>query len=369
MKAVVTLVQVAESQDEIVLAAVRATRDHLREAEAQADKIGKRLEAAKGAAEMRRLELGKALVAARDLWPSSRAMLGGARGPGGVTWLEWLAIEGIAESTADRYMKATGWTPSLTTLTEPDSQVREPDPPDDDHGQYGAKDPILPRAADAELPPFRALTRADLVQAFARLPPEERKLALRDCKATANVAGGSGEVARGPWCTPKALALAVGSWDLDPFSNQRSHVAAAKRCMLEDGGDGFGDGSGPGSYRVRSRDAEYADATTRVWLQPPYEIVLDVVDHYKHTRFAALLRWAPDTRWFAALWPYVLAVAFPRGERLEFEPPEGVEASSNPYPHAIYYACQHDITDEIRATCIVWLVNHSSDPLPVDPAA
>lgn len=122
MKEVAGIVQ---GQHDQVLAAVRARHSELREAEVQIGKLSKRFEAAKGAAEMRRRELGLALVAARELWPSSRAMMGGARGPGGVTWLEWLEAEGIAESTADRYMKATGWTPSLTMVTEPDVQPRD----------------------------------------------------------------------------------------------------------------------------------------------------------------------------------------------------------------------------------------------------
>ena len=116
---------IVQGRHEQTLAAVRARHSELREAEVQVDKIGKRLDDAKGAAEKRRLELGKALVIARELWPSSRAMMGGARGPGGMTWLEWLEREGIAETTADRYMKATGWTPSLTTVAEPDVQPRE----------------------------------------------------------------------------------------------------------------------------------------------------------------------------------------------------------------------------------------------------
>lgn len=119
---------IVERQHESTLAAVRAAASSLREAESQADKLGKKFEAARGAAESRRVELGKALVAARALWPSSRAMMGGARGPGGATWLEWLENEGIAESTADRYMKSTGWTPSLTSVTDPDTQPRETGP-------------------------------------------------------------------------------------------------------------------------------------------------------------------------------------------------------------------------------------------------
>lgn len=116
---------IVEGQHEAVLAAVRSSFSALREAEVQIDKTRKRLDTISKAAEMRRLEVGKSLAAARDLWPSSRAMMGGARGPGGLTWIEWLASEGIAESTAERYLKSAGWTPSLTTRPEPDIQARE----------------------------------------------------------------------------------------------------------------------------------------------------------------------------------------------------------------------------------------------------
>lgn len=333
---------------------IAALADH-RGIETKITRLEGQLGDARGAARMRRIEIGRLLLRARGAWPT--------RGPNAKGWSEFCAKVKLADSTARMYMDECR---DPAAFADKRAKTPEDDQSDDDDqtGPRIVPDPDRPR----EAAPFRAMTADDIVQALARLPAEERKRVLREGKA--NVAGGSGEVTRGTWCTPKALAIAVGPWDLDPFSNPRSHVAAARRCMLEDGGDGFagGDGGGMyGMYRVRTRDTEYAESATRVWIQPPYELVLDAIDHYKHTRFGALLRWAPDTKWFAHLWPLVQAVAFPRGERLEFEPPEGIEASSNPYPHALYYADERDVTDEVRAMCIVWRVDHSSDPATVTP--
>lgn len=100
---------VVQGQHDEVLAAVRATYSALREAETQAVKISKKLEAANGAAEMRRLELGKALVAARQLWPDAKSAQGGARGPGGKTWAAYLENEGISLTSAWRYMELAGY--------------------------------------------------------------------------------------------------------------------------------------------------------------------------------------------------------------------------------------------------------------------
>lgn len=100
---------IVEDQHEQVLANVRAKFSALREAETQRDKLGRKLEAATGAADMRRLELGKALNAARALWPATKAAQGGARGPGGKTWTQYLEAEGMSETTAHRYRKLAGW--------------------------------------------------------------------------------------------------------------------------------------------------------------------------------------------------------------------------------------------------------------------
>lgn len=372
MKAVVTLVQVAEAGDiakhaaavDQALKVIADATRHLEGAESRA-------QTARDALARARLDLGRVLAAARPCWPT--------RGPNAKGWSAFLTVRGITLEAAQEAMKYAGYVESEFGGDVPDKLPSRREAGLDhrplageDDGQTGPKLVPPPRADDAPPPPFRALTADDIVQALARLPPEERKRVVRESKA--NALGGSGEKERGGWCTPKALAIAVGPWDVDPFSNPRSHVLAADRCMLENSGDGFGDGSGPGSYRVANRAAEYAGPETRVWLQPPYErgFVRDVVDHYKHARFCALLRWSPDVEWFQRLWPRVSVVAFPIGARIEFEPPPGVDpdtADGAPFPHALLYADERDVTDEVRALCIVWRVDHSGDPAatPIDP--
>lgn len=344
-----------------VLTALAGERD----AVTAADKHARLGAAARETAKVRRLDTGHELLGIRGTWPPS--------GPKAKGWSEYLKRVGLDDSTAVRYMDlarrslvhggAPGETPDRDSAHE---RVREPNPQDDDHGQYGPRLDPLPDPDRAIAAPFRQPTESEAIRLLAGFDADARKRIIGGSKA--NVAGGSGEPDRGTWCTPKALALAVGAWDVDPFSNPRSHIVAAARCMLEDGGDGFGDHEGVGRYRVGTAAVQEADATTRVWIQPPYErdFVSDVVDHYKHTRFCALLRWSPDVEWFARLWPHVAAVAFQIGERTEFEPPPGVASSGGaPFPHALFYADERDVTDEVRAMCLVWRVEHPTN----EPAA
>lgn len=283
-------------------------RADLLRAERSIERIRGQLDDAVGTAKMRRIEIGRILSKARPTWPQ--------RGPNAKGWTTFLERVKIDDSTAHRYMEEF-------------------------------RDPVA----------FSQKTRGKPGDSAAIDPGSE---AARDSdpETPANVHGGSGEVARGTYCTPLKYATAVGPWDLDPFSNPRSHIVSTHRCMLEDGGDGLLDPEEPGSWRSGS-PGEYgapihsvADANTRVWLQPPYELVDEAIAHYGHTRFCALLRFAPDTDWFAAMWPRVQVIATPFGERLPFEI-DGVEADGAPFPHAFYYADERDVTDEIRRLCIV----------------
>lgn len=79
----------------------RAAFSALREAENQSAKAEKRAEAARGAVAMRRRELGLALVEVRKQWPE--------RGPKARGWGEYLAREGIEQSTAWRMMDDVGY--------------------------------------------------------------------------------------------------------------------------------------------------------------------------------------------------------------------------------------------------------------------
>jgi hypothetical protein len=164
---------------------------------------------------------------------------------------------------------------------------------------------------------------------------------------------------RGAWVTPKKYALAVGPHRLDPFSNYRSHILADFTCELERGDDGFGVGAledKPGAFYTRTGGYGYAGEDWRVWIQPDYEYVLEAIRHYGHTRFTALLRLDPSTVWFDELYAISEVIYVPRGDRIEFDPPPGVKASANPFPHGFFYKHAQDATPALRALCFEWRV-------------
>ena len=199
---------------------------------------------------------------------------------------------------------------------------------------------------------MKNLSPKQMLAAIAKLTAENEK--LRAKRKQANVNGGSKEVDRGNWCTPKAWAERVGPWDVDPFSNPRSHIVADATCQLERGDNGLPPDILEGGYLVAGVGQFHANKNTRVWLQPPYEIVLEVLAHYGHTRFGALLRFDPSTEWFCRLYSLSALVCVPRRQRIEFEPPPGVKASKNPYPHALYYAREEDATPAVLRACFAW---------------
>jgi len=169
----------------------------------------------------------------------------------------------------------------------------------------------------------------------------------------ANLNGGSSDPIRGTYCTPKWIADIVGPWDLDPFSNPRSHIVASESCMLERGDNGLASGR-PGTYALAGCGLLQAHAETRVWIQPPYEIVDEAITHYGHTKFCALLRFDPSTKWFARLYRIARLICVPRGRRVEFDPPPGVTVTKNSYPHALFYARPEDATEQVLRRCIAW---------------
>jgi hypothetical protein len=160
---------------------------------------------------------------------------------------------------------------------------------------------------------------------------------------------------RGSWCTPALYAAAVGPFRVDPFSNERSLIRSNYACWLERGDDGFGGERRhhPGTFRYDGSFYQATEAWT-VWLQPPYDIVLDAIAHYAHTRFAALLRLDTSTAWFEILYDLCDVIMVPRRDRLEFIPPPGIAASSNPFPHGLYYRHAEDVPQAVKALCFEW---------------
>jgi hypothetical protein len=374
MKATAAIIQPAEI--DLALVQERITverageRDQVKTAErheGESRRHGAAAQAARESARQHRLRIGRLLAQARPLWPARGPAPKGATLPPGApaSWAEFLRRLDLDDATARRYMDEA---------RDPESFAQRPRGERNPAGEDEQSEPVLGQERDT--PPFRQLTKADLIQAIGRLSPEDRKDIVR--AARPNVKGGSGEIDRGTWCTAKDWAIAVGAWDLDPFSNPRSHILSVTRCMLEDGGDAFGGsepGARPGFYRTGNAHGAQpttgvADDLTRVWIQPPYELVPQAIAHYGHTRFCALLRWSPDVKaWFPELWRRTAVVAHPWCERMEFEAPPGVEKSGDmPFPHALFYACESDITDAVRARCILHHINHDTDDVRAIPA-
>lgn len=160
---------------------------------------------------------------------------------------------------------------------------------------------------------------------------------------------------RGAWCTPEPYASAVGEFFLDPFTNPRSTIRARHHCMLELGGDGFGldERNTPGAFYALGQYG-LAAAGDRVWIQPPYDIVLEAIAHYGHTRFTALLRLDPSTAWFEQLYDLSEIIMVPKRDRIAFVPPPGVTASSNPFPHGFFFRHAADVTPAIAKLCYEW---------------
>jgi hypothetical protein len=184
-------------------------------------------------------------------------------------------------------------------------------------------------------------------------------------KKFAKVAGGTRERPRGAYCTPKKWADRLPHFLVDPFSNDRSHIRSDHACWLERGDDGFGDGT-PGSYFLadpRGRDVHKGVRGTfhRVgpddmpFLQPDYLFVIQALQHYAHTRFIALLRFDPSTKWFInELRPRTELIAVPLGERFDFDAPPEVDTSSNPIAHAFYFARKEDAPTALLRHCEAW---------------
>lgn len=198
---------------------------------------------------------------------------------------------------------------------------------------------------------------------------------------------------RGAWCSPPKFTIAASSehaFDADPFTNPRSTLHARWMCMLERGDDAFGldRRSVPGTIYINPEHCAMCCGTGcvvdpfkpddeietegdalcncdacgyivltakhRVWIQPPYDLVLEALAHLGHTRFVALLRLDTSTEWFDQLWGLSEVIMVPVGERIEFVPPPGVKASSNPFPHGLYYARAADVPVAISAICRPW---------------
>lgn len=115
------------------------------------------------------------------------------------------------------------------------------------------------------------------------------------------------DVASDEWCTPKDLARVLGTFDLDPCSNNRSHIQAKEKYGLE----------------------WHTDGLTSVWkgcvfVNPPYSNVMPWAQRLaEHDGpWCALVKLDPTTKWWAylvtckSLWaPFICRLKFERQDK------------------------------------------------------
>jgi hypothetical protein len=152
------------------------------------------------------------------------------------------------------------------------------------------------------------------------------------------------DTTRDAWCTPSEYTEAIGKFDLDPCSNARSTVRASRRRSLDDGDDGLDP-----NWLL----SPFVVAAPRTFINPPYSDVLPWIRAYGHTRFCFLLKFDTSTRWFAELYKLTALVCVTR-KRIAFDPPPGVPASSNQFPHAFFYRNADDATPSLLRKCVAW---------------
>lgn len=254
----------------------------------------------------RRVVLGRFLLKAKAQLP--------IRGTPTHGWMAFLEAIEMDDTTATRYIKLAEAT---LTLTESNSdQVPT-------YGELG-----LDRR-EGPLPQF------DIPS------PTDDDIAPR---VTDDDPAPSIDIDRDTWCTPSWITEAIGTWDLDPCSNERSEVKSTRTFLLDRGEDGL-------ELAAGVKKAE------RVYINPPYSDVTPWIEAYKHTRFCFLLKFDPSTKWFELLMKHTGLVLFPRGTRVEFKAPPGVPTSgSNPFPHALFFARRELAAKAIKKLCHVpWM--------------
>ncbi len=278
---------------------VAGERDDIRIAERHEEQAAN----ARASAKARRLRIGALLAKVRGAWPE--------RGPKAKGWGEYLKRFGISEDSALRYIaEVRGDFPQKSNLREIDT----PDPIGDRPRQGDA--PPLALVPD---PPSIALTEEQLLEALDRLNPDARGRIQRSLRSKQ---GRENEGNRDAYCTPSAITALLPEVDLDPCSNPRSTVRARRTYSLEAGQDGL---ALPWSGLI------YANV--------PYSAPLPWAEKHDHERgeltgAGFLVNADHSPAWWRLLRKH-LTIRLDFDERIEFDPPPGVESSKNDRPQTL----------------------------------
>ena len=128
------------------------------------------------------------------------------------------------------------------------------------------------------------------------------------------------------WCTPLWLAELLGSFQLDPCSNDRSHVNTIEACALESEQDNYDGRNG----------LVYPWGQVSVFCNPPYSNVMPWAKRLRDHDgpWCALLKLDPSTKWWAVLMEASPTIA-PFRKRIKFE---GDKAMTANFPSVLVYS-------------------------------
>lgn len=286
-------------------AAVDQAIQRVREAEQHAEQADRRAQTAHEAVRARRLELGRALAAARRHFKPS--------GRNAKAWTDFLAVRRLTLEQAQDAMKYAGFVDDLTGGSEnPPVKL-----PTREEAGLDARPPLelVPDADPLPAP----LTEEQLLEALALLDQDARGRIQRSLRARQ---ARENEGDRDAYCTPDEVTAALPDVDLDPCSNPRSTVRAREGYSLEAGHDGL---ALPwfGLVYVNFPFSDPLPWAEKIAEERPNLTGVGVMCNADHS-----------PRWWHVL-AELLPIRLDFDERLQFTPPPGVEPSKNDRPQTL----------------------------------
>lgn len=282
-------------------AAVDQALVRLREAEQHAEQADRRAQSAHEATRARRLDLGRALIAARKCFPKASR---NAKG-----WTDFLAVRRMTLEQAQDAMKYAGFVDETLAGASADAPANLP---------TMRKAGLDPRPRENEAPETE-VTAAEVFAFAAKLAPEARgqlQRSLRSLQAREN------EGERDAYCSPDDVTAALPEVDLDPCSNPRSSVRARETYSLEAGQDGL---ALPwyGMIYVNFPFSDPLPWCEKIAEERPNLTGIGVMCNADHS-----------PAWWHVLTP-ILTLRLDFNERLQFKAPPGVAPSKNDRPQSL----------------------------------
>lgn len=293
-------------------AAVDLALQRVRDAVEHAEQADRRQQQAHEAVRMRRLELGRALAAARKDFPVS--------GKNAKAWTDFLSVRRLTLEQAQDAIAYAGHVALTGGSGNPPAKLptRAEAGLDSPRVQQPERDAEPERENEPPAAPRPVLTE-DVLALLDQLDQASRGQIMRSLRSRQ---GRENEGDRDAYCTPPEITAALPEVDLDPCSNARSTVRARKAYILEAGQDGL-----------------VLPWSGLMYCNPPYSAPLPwaqklAAEWVNLTGAGFLVNADHSPKWWHVL-KQALPIRLDFDERLEFVPPPGVEPSKNDRPQTL----------------------------------